>query len=79
MICRLLYALSETFVEEVVKKLNTHIHTHTFLTIMNHVIVVVNIISVYRLPYAGDNFVRWSGDAMEMAKQQCKLFITCLV
>ncbi|KAK2143442.1 hypothetical protein LSH36_840g02021 [Paralvinella palmiformis] len=22
------------------------------------------------LPYAGDNFVRWSGDAMEMAKQQ---------
>lgn len=26
---------------------------------------------VCRLPYAGDNFVRYSGDAMDMAKQQC--------
>jgi len=26
---------------------------------------------VRSLPFAGDNFVRWSGDAHEMSKRQC--------
>ena len=37
-----------------------------------------------RLPFAGDNFVRWSGDAHEMSKRQrlyifFKIYVTIVV
>ena len=33
-------------------------------------------LGVCSLPFAGDNFVRWSGDAHEMSKRQC-MYVCC--